>query len=72
MSEIIPFRVDVDDDVLADLRARLLNTRWPGGIDGAGWHYGAPQDEVRRLCGAWVDFDWRRAEAKINSPRTSA
>ena len=66
MSELTPFEVHVDDDVLADLRARLLNTRWPGGIDGAGWDYGAPQDEVRRLCEAWVEFDWRRAEARLN------
>lgn len=67
MTELSPFEVHVDDAVLADLRERLLDTRWPGGIDGAGWHYGAPQDEVRRLCDAWVEFDWRSAEAKINA-----
>ena len=67
MTTLTPFEVRVDDAVLADLRARLANTRWPGGIDGAGWHYGAPQDEVRRLCDAWIEFDWRAAEARINA-----
>ncbi len=67
MTDITPFEVHVDDAVLTDLRERLLDTRWPGGIDGAGWHYGAPQDEVRRLCEAWVEFDWRAAEAKLNA-----
>ncbi len=67
MTGITPFEVHVDDAVLTDLRERLLDTRWPGGIDGAGWHYGAPQDEVRRLCEAWVEFDWRAAEAKLNA-----
>ena len=34
-----PFRVDVDDAVLGDLRDRLANTRFPDPIPGTGWEW---------------------------------
>jgi hypothetical protein len=35
--ELTPFRVEVDDAVLADLRDRLTRTRLSNQIDGIGW-----------------------------------
>jgi hypothetical protein len=32
-----PYRIDVPDDGLADLRDRLGRTRWPEQMPGAGW-----------------------------------
>ena len=33
---IRPFRVDIKEDVLTDLRERLRRTRWPGRDPGVG------------------------------------
>jgi hypothetical protein len=35
------FEINVPQAVLDDLRARLVNRRWPDALDGAGWEYGA-------------------------------
>ena len=68
MSDAIePFRVDVDDAVLDDLRERLGRTRFADPIPGTGWEYGTPIDEVRELVEYWRDgYDWRAAEARLN------
>ncbi|MGG2334350.1 epoxide hydrolase N-terminal domain-containing protein, partial [Salmonella enterica] len=29
MTVIKPFRIDISDDVLSDLKSRLVRTRWP-------------------------------------------
>src|SRR5215218_2688715 len=62
-----PFRIDVPDTVLTDLRERLARTRWPEPIPGTEWDYGAKVDTVRELCDYWRDgYDWRAAEADLN------
>jgi pimeloyl-ACP methyl ester carboxylesterase len=61
------FEIRVDDDVLADLRARLGRTRLPDEIEGAGWEYGVPYSYLRELVDYWRDaYDWRAAEAALN------
>ncbi|MEZ5170315.1 MAG: epoxide hydrolase [Acidimicrobiia bacterium] len=65
--DITPFAVDVPDEVLDDLRARLHRTRWPDGAPGDPWEYGADLAYVRDVCATWADaFDWRAAEERIN------
>jgi len=62
-----PFRIDVGDEVLADLRERLARTRWPDQLDGAGWDYGTELSYLKHLCAYWKDrFDWRAQEALLN------
>lgn len=64
---ISPFRVDVPDSALDDLRERLGRTRWPDELPGAGWSYGVPLRRVRELAGYWQDrYDWRAHEARLN------
>jgi len=64
-----PYRIDVPDAILGDLRDRLARTRWPEAIPGAGWDYGADVGAVRDLCAYWRDdYDWRRHEARLNGP----
>lgn len=64
---IEPFRIHVDDEVLADLRNRLDRTRFPDQIDGTGWEYGVPVDYLRELVAYWRDgYDWRAQEARLN------
>ena len=63
-----PFNVKVPESILADLRERLLQTRWPGEIQESGWDYGSNLSYVRELCEYWrTNYDWRRQESRINS-----
>jgi pimeloyl-ACP methyl ester carboxylesterase len=69
MSErsIIPFRIDVPDDDLEDLRERLRRTRWPEREPVDDWSQGIPLEYVKELCRYWVeDYDWRASEARLN------
>ena len=41
-SEIRPFRIDIPQADLDDLRDRLARTRWPEELPGVGWSRGVP------------------------------
>ena len=63
-----PFRLDVPQETLDDLRARLERTRWPDEIPGSEWRYGSNLAYVQRLVERWRDgFDWRAQEAELNA-----
>jgi microsomal epoxide hydrolase len=63
-----PFRIEVPDDVLADLRTRLEKTRYPNEIAGIGWEQGTPLAYLQELVEYWADsYDWRAHEARINT-----
>jgi pimeloyl-ACP methyl ester carboxylesterase len=65
--DIRPFRVEVPDAVLDDLRDRLARTRWPDQIPGSGWDYGTDLAYLQDLCGYWqTTFDWRAQEDRFN------
>src|SRR5919201_3592894 len=64
---LIPYRIDVPEADLADLRDRLRRTRWPEPETAAGWAQGVPLAYLRDLCGYWADgYDWRATEARLN------
>ena len=52
---IEPFRIDIDDAALGDLKTRLARTRLPDEIDDAGWDYGLP----RAVLVDFIDY-WQR------------
>ena len=63
-----PFQVDVAQDVLDDLRERLLRTRFPQEQAGPDWATGTPLRYAGRLRDHWLtEFDWREWERKINA-----
>ncbi len=65
---ISPFRIDVPQATLDDLRERLGKTRLPDQIPGTEWDYGAELGAIRDLIEYWRDgYDWRRHEAELNS-----
>ena len=39
--DVQPFKIDVPEETLEDLRERLGRTRWPDEIPDSGWQYGA-------------------------------
>src|SRR5438105_12967470 len=64
---VTPFRVEVGDDQLDDLRRRLAGARWPEQAPVTDWSQGVPVDWLRDLCAYWQDgYDWRRCEAQPN------
>lgn len=66
-SEIRPFRIDVPQAVLDDLRDRLRRTRWPEPLDDPEWEYGTEQRTLRPLAEYWAEqYDWRQHEAALN------
>jgi pimeloyl-ACP methyl ester carboxylesterase len=66
-ADIRPFRIDVPEAVLDDLRDRLARTRWPDQIPGRGWDYGTDLAYLQDLCNTWQNtFDWRAQEARFN------
>ena len=67
MASATPFTIAVPDDRLQRLRAKLELTEFPDELDEAGWDYGAPLADVKRLIAYWKDeFDWKKQEADIN------
>ena len=63
-----PFRIDVSQETLDDLRARLVRARKPGAPDGAGWSMGADAAFMNRLASHWIDgYDIRQHEADLNA-----
>jgi pimeloyl-ACP methyl ester carboxylesterase len=62
-----PFRLQIPQAELDDLRRRLLAVRWPDAETVDGWEQGAPLAQLRRLHAHWLDrYDWRRCEATLN------
>ncbi|KAL8684395.1 MAG: hypothetical protein Q9218_008309, partial [Villophora microphyllina] len=67
MASIEPFTVLVSDEKLEQLSRKLADTNFPDELDEAGWDYGAPLADIKRLSKYWQDnYDWRKAEARIN------
>lgn len=67
MTTVEPFRIAVPDDVLADLRRRLADTRWPEAECVDDWSQGIPLAYTRELATYWGnDYDWRPREAALN------
>ncbi len=68
MSEISPFRIEVDDAELADLADRLARTRWPEPATVDDWSQGVPLEYVQTLCDHWATrYDWRARAAQLNT-----
>lgn len=66
--DIRPFRIDIPQAELDDLRARLTAVRWPAPLPGDGWDTGVPVAWLRGLADYWRDgYDWRRAERELNA-----
>lgn len=64
---IRPFRVDIPQSALDDLRARVRATRWPDReiVDDAS--QGVQLSVLQHLAAHWSDhYDWRGVEARLN------
>jgi pimeloyl-ACP methyl ester carboxylesterase len=67
-NEIRPFRIDVPEEDLVDLRRRVLATRWPDQETVNDQSQGIQLAKLQELVRYWgTGYDWRKAEAKLNA-----
>jgi pimeloyl-ACP methyl ester carboxylesterase len=65
---IRPFRVQISDEALADLRRRIAATRWPDKETVDDQSQGIQLAKLKPLVEYWgTGYDWRKAEAKLNA-----
>ena len=63
-----PFRVDVPEEDLDDLRRRIAATQWPEKETVADESQGVPLATMQELARYWAtDYDWRKCEEKLNA-----
>jgi pimeloyl-ACP methyl ester carboxylesterase len=64
---IRPFRINVPEDALIDLRRRIAATRWPDRETVEDETQGVPLATIQELARYWgTDYDWRKCETKLN------
>ena len=67
-TEIRPFRVDMPDEAVADLRQRIAATRWPSEELVTDRSQGVQLATIQELARYWAtDYDWRACEARLNA-----
>jgi pimeloyl-ACP methyl ester carboxylesterase len=65
---IRPFRVNVPEEELTDLRRRIKATRWPERETVKDDSQGVQLATVQKLARYWAtEYDWRKVEAKLNA-----
>ena len=65
---IRPFRIEVPEDELADLRRRVEGMRWPSEELVADRSQGVQLMTLQALAQYWAtQYDWRRCEARLNA-----
>ena len=63
-----PFRIDVPEEDLDDLRRRIAATRWPSKELVEDRSQGVQLATLQELARYWAsDYDWRECEAKLNA-----
>ncbi len=66
--EIRPYRVDIPDEALDDLRRRIAATNWPEKETVADQSQGVPLAMIQKLARYWMmDYDWRKCETNLNA-----
>jgi pimeloyl-ACP methyl ester carboxylesterase len=66
--DVAPFKIQVPQEALDDLKRRLASTRWPERETVGDWSQGVPLQKAQALIVYWRDqYDWRRFEARLNA-----
>jgi pimeloyl-ACP methyl ester carboxylesterase len=67
-SDIRPFRVNVPEAELTELRRRINATRWPERETVMDVSQGVQLATMQKLARYWAtDYDWRKVEARLNA-----
>ncbi len=66
--KVRPFRINVPEEDLDELRRRVLATRWPERETVTDASQGVQLATTQALARYWAtDYDWRKCEAKLNA-----
>src|SRR5262245_36896012 len=64
---IVPFKIQVPNAVLTDLKRRLSQARFADEFPDAGWDYGMNLAYLKSLIDYWREkYDWRAEEKRLN------
>jgi pimeloyl-ACP methyl ester carboxylesterase len=67
-ARVHPFRIDVPEEELGDLRRRIAAARWPSEELVADRSQGVQLATIQALARYWTsDYDWRACEARLNA-----
>jgi pimeloyl-ACP methyl ester carboxylesterase len=67
-SSIRPFKAQIQQAALDDLRRRVVATRWPDKETVADQSQGVPLAKLQELVRYWGSgYDWRKVEARLNA-----
>lgn len=65
---VTPFSIQIEAEILSDLRERIRRTRWPDPAPGAAWGQGTDLQYLQDLLAYWADgFDWHARERELNA-----
>jgi hypothetical protein len=65
---VSPFRIDVPQEDLDNLRRRIADTQWPDKETVADESQGVQLATMQELARYWAtDYDWRKVEAQLNA-----
>ena len=65
---IRPFHIDIPQEALADLRRRIVATKWPEREPVSDATQGVQLATMQKLAHYWAtDYDWRKVEARLNA-----
>ncbi len=64
---IRPFKINISNKIIEDIRTKVANYPWHEMPKDGGWNYGTNLDYMKEISKYWVEkFDWRKTEEKIN------
>jgi hypothetical protein len=67
-TEVRPFRINVPEEAIVDLRRRVAATRWPDRETVTDDSQGVPLATMQKVARYWSEkYDWRPVEAKLNA-----
>lgn len=67
VSEIETFDIAIPDEAIADLKRRLLATRWPEAETPDDWSQGVPLAYAQEFCRYWAEeYDWPARQQRLN------
>ena len=65
---IRPFRVNMSEEAIVDLRRRITATQWPEQETVTDQSQGVQLATMQKLASYWAtDYDWRKVEARLNA-----
>jgi pimeloyl-ACP methyl ester carboxylesterase len=64
---VLPYTIDISDDRLAAIKAKVKAYDWSQLPDAGGWTSGVGVNDLKRLVAYWQDaYDWRKVEHRLN------